>query len=177
MPKALDLTGQKFGRLTAIKKAPSRNKKTYWLCECECGNQKEVQTSHLMSGSIQSCGCLSQELKDRNKDSSGKKVIDFRVRVKQALVEANEHRCAYCGLVDDQVVYDFHHIDPSTKSFGIGNGSTTRSKQAYADEAKKCIMLCANCHRKVEKGLISVEDIEIIFNEQKYFSMLEALSK
>ena len=42
MPKALDLTNQKFGRLTAIKKAPSRSNKTYWLCKCECGNEKEI---------------------------------------------------------------------------------------------------------------------------------------
>jgi len=38
MPKALDLTGQKFGKLTAIERLPSRNGKTYWLCKCECGN-------------------------------------------------------------------------------------------------------------------------------------------
>ena len=42
MPKALDLTGQIFGNLKAISKAPSKGKKTYWLCECLlCGNQKE----------------------------------------------------------------------------------------------------------------------------------------
>lgn len=57
MPKALDLTGEKFGRLTAIEKLPSRNGKTYWLCKCECGNQTQVQTGHLRSGSIISCGC------------------------------------------------------------------------------------------------------------------------
>lgn len=61
MPKALDLTGQKFGKLTVISKSPSRNGKTYWLCQCECGTQKEVQTSHLRSGTIKSCG--SQECK------------------------------------------------------------------------------------------------------------------
>ena len=58
MPKALDLTGQIFGNLKAISKAPSKGKKTYWLCECLlCGNQKEIQTSHIISGASQSCGC------------------------------------------------------------------------------------------------------------------------
>lgn len=57
MPKAKDLTGQKFGLLTAIKKMPSHSGHTYWLCRCECGNEKEVQTSHLTCGKIQSCGC------------------------------------------------------------------------------------------------------------------------
>ena len=55
---SLDLTGQRFGRLTAISKAPSRNGKTYWLCQCDCGNQKEIETCHLKEGTIRSCGCL-----------------------------------------------------------------------------------------------------------------------
>ena len=55
MPKALDLTNQIFGNLKALSKAPSRGKKTYWLCECQlCGTVKEIQTSHLTSGAIKS---------------------------------------------------------------------------------------------------------------------------
>lgn len=42
MPKAIDITNQKFGKLTAIQKSESRGGKTYWLCKCECGNEKEV---------------------------------------------------------------------------------------------------------------------------------------
>jgi hypothetical protein len=42
MPKALDITGKKFGKLTAISKAPSRGGKTYWLCRCDCGVEKEI---------------------------------------------------------------------------------------------------------------------------------------
>ena len=61
MPKALDLTGQRFGRLVAISKASSRSGKTYWLCQCDCGNQKEIQTSHLTDGRTLSCGCLQKE--------------------------------------------------------------------------------------------------------------------
>ena len=61
MPKARDLTGQKFGLLTAIKKAPSHNGHTYWLCKCECGNEKEIQTSHLTCGITKSCGCQQEK--------------------------------------------------------------------------------------------------------------------
>lgn len=172
MPKALDLTNKKFGRLTAIQKASSKSNKTYWLCKCDCGNKKEIQTSHLTSGAIQSCGCLQEAIRNKSK-----KVIDFRVRIKIALVEANNHKCACCGLVDDYIVYDFHHLDPSQKLFGIGSNSSTRSKQSYADEAKKCVMLCANCHRKIEKGLILQDNLEIIFDENKYFQTLEELIK
>lgn len=59
MPKALDLTGQRFGRLVARRKAPSRSGKTYWLCKCDCGNWKEIQTSHLTNNQTKSCGCIN----------------------------------------------------------------------------------------------------------------------
>ena len=163
MAKPLDLTNQKFGKLTAISKAPSRSGKTYWLCKCECGNEKEIQTSHLRNGSITSCGC--------------KKVVhattSYRQRIKIALVEAFGHKCAYCGLEDDPRLYDFHHVNPEEKSFGIANSSTTRSRQAYSEEAKKCIMLCSNCHRRIEYGIITLNDVnKIPFNEEIYNKIL-----
>ena len=70
MPKALDLTNKKFGKLTAIKKLPSKKGKTYWLCRCDCGAEKEVQTGHLTHGLIISCGattCKTQILKEYEK--------------------------------------------------------------------------------------------------------------
>lgn len=167
MPKTLDITGQRFGKLVALEKVASRSGKTYWLCQCDCGNQKEIQTAHLTSGATKSCGC-------NNPSCSGRPVIDYRVRIKRALVEANGHKCAYCGLVDDYRIYDFHHVDPDTKEFGIGSSSTTRSKQAYADEAKKCVMLCSNCHRKVENKIIP-NDFKIIFDEKKFFETIEKI--
>lgn len=173
MPKALDLTNQRFGKLVALEKAPSKSGKTYWKCQCDCGTIKEVQTGHLKNGTIQSCGCNAHQIKVRTEP-----VIAFRQRIKIALVEAFGHKCACCGLEDSVVLYDFHHINPEIKSFGIANASTTRSKQAYLDEAKKCIMLCANCHRRIENNLISMEDITpIAVNEQIYFQTLEDLLK
>lgn len=171
MPSAIDITGQRFGKLIALSKAPSRNGKTYWLCQCDCGNQKEIQTCALRDGRTKSCGC-----ENHPKSNNGQKVVDFRVRIKKALVEANGHKCACCGLADDSIVYDFHHVDPSTKQFGIGNGSTTRSKQAYVNEAKKCVMLCANCHRKVENGLIP-NNFQIIFDEEKFYDVIEKIKR
>lgn len=58
MPNALDIIGQRFGRLVALKKAPSRNGSTYWLCQCDCGNQKEIKTGNLTRGATKSCGCI-----------------------------------------------------------------------------------------------------------------------
>lgn len=57
----IDLTGQKFGKLTAIKPFHRVNMTqpvTKWLCECECGNTTVVLASKLRSGWTKSCGCL-----------------------------------------------------------------------------------------------------------------------
>lgn len=56
--KSVDITGQLFGRLTALKVAERREGHEYWLCACECGELKVVRKNHLTGGRIRSCGCL-----------------------------------------------------------------------------------------------------------------------
>lgn len=56
MKKVRDLTGQKFGRLTAV--LHNGNK---WLCKCDCGNETLAKTGNLNNGHTQSCGCLQRE--------------------------------------------------------------------------------------------------------------------
>lgn len=58
-----DLTGQKFGKLTAlyyVGRKDKANKRAYWMCQCECGNQKEISADSLKRGYTLSCGCLKQ---------------------------------------------------------------------------------------------------------------------
>lgn len=61
--RAKDLTGQVFGRLTAIKPVSGQGEKRQWLCRCSCSEQTEclVITNNLISGHTQSCGCLGKE--------------------------------------------------------------------------------------------------------------------
>lgn len=54
----LNLVGVKFGRLTVISSAESRNAKTRWNCICECGTSGVYVTGNLRSGDTTSCGCL-----------------------------------------------------------------------------------------------------------------------
>lgn len=56
-----DLTGQKFGLLTVIGIKDTDTKKTYWVCQCDCGNMKEVRSDSLLCGAIKSCGCLKRK--------------------------------------------------------------------------------------------------------------------
>lgn len=62
--KYIDLTGQKFGRLTAIKKHTSRiNGRSIvsWICNCDCGGESNVTANNLTRGKSKSCGCLAKE--------------------------------------------------------------------------------------------------------------------
>lgn len=68
MPKIIDLTGQKFNRLTAIKYMHKKNKKHYWLCKCECGNEIIVRSDMLKNGHTQSCGCWYNETRKMSKN-------------------------------------------------------------------------------------------------------------
>ena len=65
MGKFIDLTGQKFDRLTVVKRAESRikpngSKVTQWWCSCDCGNKNLVlvSSSNLVNQHTKSCGCL-----------------------------------------------------------------------------------------------------------------------
>ena len=57
-----NLTGRKYGRLTVLGLSEKRSgRKSYWVCECECGKQKLVRSDSLKCGQVQSCGCLRDE--------------------------------------------------------------------------------------------------------------------
>ena len=61
MGKFIDLTGQRFGRLTVIKRSGNKGKDSAWLCVCACGNEHIVSTTNLKNGHSTSCGCLKRE--------------------------------------------------------------------------------------------------------------------
>jgi hypothetical protein len=62
MPKKIDMTGQKFNRLTVLEECGKTNDgKVKWLCLCDCGNVSSVSGKHLRNGQIKSCGCFNKE--------------------------------------------------------------------------------------------------------------------
>lgn len=76
--KAINLVGQKFGKLLVLEKdlettQSHGNKQIYWKCRCDCGTIKSVQGSSLRSEHTRSCGCLQKEVASKNtlKDLTG----------------------------------------------------------------------------------------------------------
>ena len=148
MPQRRDYTGYRFGKLVVLEKAPSRNNHTYWLCQCDCGNKKEIQTSHLTSGASTSCGCAG----GINNRTDGEKrkcilcgktfipnnytrlycfecspqglstaeVLRHKKRaLKHLLVEYKGGKCEKCGYNKCEGALQFHHINPTQKDFTL----------------------------------------------------------
>ena len=150
MPKALDLKDQIFGQLKAIEKAPSRSGKTYWLCEClVCGNKKEIQTTHLMSGASKSCGCQAKKFGQENIQktcilcgqifmanvhnrqycydcspigiSSTDSLRLKKRKLKHILINYKGGKCQKCGYDRCEGALQFHHRNPAEKDFGLSD--------------------------------------------------------
>lgn len=61
-------TGARFGRLVV----QSKYENGKWLCLCDCGNHKFVQTNHLIGGAVKSCGCFRREIASKMFRKHGK---------------------------------------------------------------------------------------------------------
>jgi DNA-binding transcriptional ArsR family regulator len=79
-----------------------------------------------------------------------------RRKVKDILVEEAGGSCRLCGYDRYAGALEFHHLDSAKKSFSLGHKGVTRSLELAREEARKCILLCANCHAEVEGGILKV---------------------
>lgn len=69
MAKTKDITGKRFGKLIATKKTDKKagHRGYVWECKCDCGNISFVAISDLTSGNTQSCGCVLNEQREKQK--------------------------------------------------------------------------------------------------------------
>lgn len=78
--KLKNLIGQKFGRLTVIKRDEnSKTNHTMWICKCECGKVKRVDSSNLIRGTTLSCGCYKKEKISKIKRKYDKEKFNERI--------------------------------------------------------------------------------------------------
>lgn len=115
MSKRVDLTGQKFGKLTVIKYDHTEKPvgKSFWLCECECGKETVVYSGHLKNGHTKSCGCLQVDIitKRSNGNTWGRKYETSQISSAKHAWQASytdgcsfetfmilsQQPCYYCG--------------------------------------------------------------------------------
>lgn len=135
-----NIIGQKFGKLTVIEKLGSK-----WICKCLCGNiTKTPVTAHaLLSGKVQSCGCLLKDFwrqyrlaKGKNPDESLQEFTrQLRDKVKKLypiILNRDDYKCVLCN---EKQHLEIHHIIP------ICDDDTLALKLT------NLITLCEDCHK------------------------------
>lgn len=81
-------------------------------------------------------------------------VAKRRKKIRQMALNYLGGKCMICGYHRCSAALDFHHVDETTKSFGLSQNGITRSWKRTQQELKKCILVCANCHREIHAGLL-----------------------
>jgi len=83
-------------------------------------------------------------------------VARHRRVVKRQLIEDAGGACVLCGYRRWPGALQFHHVDPARKEFHIAHRGYSRSLARSRAEARKCVLLCANCHSEVEGGFATL---------------------
>ncbi len=110
-PNFQNLTGNVYGRLTVI--AYLGSKRSYWLCQCECGNTHRTRADSLKNGSTQSCGCLHKERVTTHGQTIGKRSGEYQsyTHAKERCENPKHHAYARYGGRGIKFLFDsFDHF-------------------------------------------------------------------
>jgi transposase-like protein len=83
-------------------------------------------------------------------------VVRRRRKVKEILVEEAGGCCCICGYRRNMRALHFHHLEPSQKRHEINARGVAIALDKLRVEARKCVLLCSNCHAEVEDGMVSI---------------------
>jgi hypothetical protein len=83
---------------------------------------------------------------------SGEAVLNRKQRVRRLLILEAGDRCQACGYDRLRRNLHFHHVDPTQKEFELTSGNG-KSLARFREEARKCVLVCANCHGEIEAGI------------------------
>jgi len=153
----IDLTGQRFGRWTVLKRVKGKRANAAWLCRCDCGTESSVYSDSLRSGKSKSCGCLrDEETSKRQRLPDGEAAFNSIVEQyrRQAAVRGYEwhltrsdvrrltkQTCSYCGCPPSQV-----RRRSSLRGDYVYNGiDRVDSDAGYTLE--NCVSCCGTCNR------------------------------
>lgn len=150
--KSVDVSGHRFGRLTAIDRTGNKAGDKYlWRCQCDCGNTSIVSLSNLTKGITRSCGCLRKEMAhERNQVMIGEHHPGWNPNLTDeerehnrdkrendwwriAVYERDNYTCQVCGKNKNFVAHHLNSWDifPEQR-YDIDNG----------------ICLCVDCHKQ-----------------------------
>lgn len=135
----IDRTGQRFGRLTVLRKDDIKLHRIRWLCKCDCGNEKVITGNDMVSKHVTSCGCYQLESRSGEnchlwKGGISKEPYSFNWNgtLKKRIRERDNYTCRICGKRPEGEELSIHHIDYNKRNLDENN----------------LISLCRSCHIK-----------------------------
>jgi len=85
------------------------------------------------------------------KRCTNEQTADRMQALKRLAVAYKGGKCAVCGYDRYLGAMQFHHVDPSSKDFTVGN-KRSKTLEAIKPELDKCVLVCSRCHAEIEGG-------------------------
>lgn len=146
-------TGQKFGRLTILKRLDEVDKfrSRKYLCKCDCGNEKIISAHNMTNGGVRSCGCLGHiklaegeaalnALHATYEFSAKRRKLLFDLS-KDKFRELTKQDCLYCGTLPKQI----YQPKKSNGSYVYNGIDRLDPKIGYTDD--NCVSCCGMCNK------------------------------
>lgn len=77
-------------------------------------------------------------------------------KAKDLVLSRKKCGCSICGYSKCMAALEFHHVNPSEKSFAISKAHSGYSLEEILKELEKCILVCANCHAEIHAGITQI---------------------
>ena len=103
--------------------------------------------------------------------NNSKYVCSFVRRRKNDLINLFGGKCCLCGFNLFQEALEFHHVVPEEKEFSV-TSSNMKSLETQLQELKKCVLVCANCHRGIHAGYYEVPTNWKEYYDENYANIL-----
>ena len=98
---------------------------------------------------------------------SSEKIKKWRHETKKRIIESMGGKCQICGYNKCNSALDLHHIKPEEKEISLGAiRANPKSWNTVIVELRKCVLICANCHREVHEGITEIPESISTFDEK-----------
>lgn len=111
-----------------------------------CRHHGEVEHALCADGSYRCKRCRSESVARR------------RRRMKEVIVAEAGGRCCICGYDKYIGALEFHHLDRAEKRLTLSRNGVTLALETLRAEARKCVLVCSNCHAELEAGVVALTD-------------------
>lgn len=126
MPKLIDLSGKRFGKLVVIKRdGTNKHKRVLWLCKCDCGKEKIIIGACLRNGETLSCGCYGRERRIKGKTKHNKtntRLFNVWQNIKRRCYTKSNPSYKYYGALGVKMCDEWHKNFDTFREWAYANG-------------------------------------------------------